>query len=811
MTPRNDQPDAATPTSDNAASALPVDALRWRCDPAALGFRTTGDVDPIHTVIGQDSAVESLQFGLETDARGQNVFVRGLEGTGRMTLVRQLFNEIKPSCSSVYDYCYVHNFEDPNCPSLIRLPQGRGRQFRKMVDALIEFIRSDLRGALSSEDMQRRREAIDERAERLIAQITDPFDQLLRSHGLALVSVTAGAATQLGIFPLIDDKPIPPEEFEQLRASGAINDQDYAALRERFESHKEKFQEIGQKVQQIRDDQMNAVHLLYRTAARTTLELHVTRIEKESNSTDVTRFIRAVVDDVVEHRLRGIDEDTDFVDLYRVNVIRERTRGESCPIVIENVPTVTSLLGSIDAQLGPGGVVRSDHTMINAGSLLRADGGYLILEASDVISEPGAWKMLMRTLRTGRLEIVPREFAGAMMGRTIKPEPIELDVKVILLGDAYTYHLLDSADPDFANMFKVLADFDQEIRRDERGIAQYAGVLTRIIREEELPEFDAAAVAELVEHGARVVSRGNRLTARFGRLADIAREAAFLCRKNGTTVVTGETVREAVRRTKRRGDLPARRFRELVAERTIIVETRGEAVGQINGLAVLQAGPLTYGFPARISATVGPGGAGIINVDREAALSGAIHTKGFLILHGLLRRLLCAHHPPAFSASVVFEQSYGMIDGDSASGAEICCLLSALTGKPLRQDLAMTGAIDQFGHILAIGGVNEKIEGFYDACCDAGLTGTQGVVIPKANAAELMLRHDVVDAAEQGRFAIHAVSTLGEALELFTGMPAGEQDASGEYPEGTLLRCAVDESKTYWERAIKAGQAAREG
>jgi len=474
---------------------------------------------------------------------------------------------------------------------------------------------------------------------------------------------------------------------------------------------------------------------------------------------------------------------------------------EFCPVIIENTPTLANLLGSIDRRVLPEGVAISDHLMISCGSLLRADGGYLILEARDVLSEPGAWKVLVRTLRTGLLEIVPSEFSGPWGMRTLKPEPIPINVKVILIGDPGLYYLLASSDPDFPHLFKILADFETSIPRNDEGVEAYAGVLSRIAREEKLPHFSKCAVAALAEHGARIAGRNDRLTTRFGRLTDIAREAAFLTSKQADRVVMGETVREAIRRTRRRADMPARKFRERVADGTIRLQLQDACVGQVNGLAVIQAGQLTYGFPTRITATIGAGSAGMINIERESQLSGAIHTKGFYILGGLLRHLLQTQHPLAFSASIAFEQSYGGIDGDSASGAEMCCLLSALTGIALRQDLAMTGAIDQHGHIQPIGAVTEKIEGFFDTCDELGLTGTQGVIIPRSNVSGLTLREDVATACASGKFHVYAVDTIQEALEVFTGVEVGERDDEGEYPDDTLLRKAVDRAYEFWALA----------
>jgi ATP-dependent Lon protease len=359
--------------------------------------------------------------------------------------------------------------------------------------------------------------------------------------------------------------------------------------------------------------------------------------------------------------------------------------------------------------------------------------------------------------------------------------------------------MLEALDPDFAHLFKVLADFEEVIPRDDAGVRCYANVVARIARDEELPAFDRTALAELCEHGARIAARRGKLTARFGRLADLVREAAFLAGRDNRQTVTREDVQAAVRRTKARTDLPSRRFQELVRDGTLRIATRGAEVGQINGLAVMSAGQLAYGFPTRITATIGPGSRGAINIEREAELSGAIHTKGFYILGGLLRHLLRTQHPLAFDASVAFEQSYAGIDGDSASAAEICCLLSALTELPIRSDLAMTGAIDQVGHILPIGAVNEKIEGFFDACVATELTGSQGVVIPAANAGDLMLRHDVVEAAEAGRFQVHAIETIHEAIGLFTGVDPGQRGDDGQYPPDTVLGRAVQQAAAFWE------------
>jgi predicted ATP-dependent protease len=780
---------------------LPAAALRWRCDPEALAFQDTTQVEPMPGVIGQDTAIDALRFGLETRAPGQNVFVRGLAGTGRMTLIRRQLEELRPTCPLARDRCYVHNFTEPDRPRVISLPRGRARAFERAVDDLADFVRDELGQALGTERIRARKVAIDRAAQEQVRAVVEPFEKSLQEAGLALVTLPVGPVTHSLIFPVVDGKPITPEEFDQLHEQGKVGDEQYQRYQDQHQGFEQALAEVNHQIHLIGRRHAETVGPMIEGEARSILREFIWRVESEFPDPAVKEFVREVVDDVAERRLHKLGEGEDFTRLYRVNVLLAHGGGEACPIVIENAPTMANLLGAVDREVGPMGAFHSDHLMIRAGSLLRADGGYLIMEAREVLTEPGAWKVLLRTLRSGLLEIVPPEMAFPWVPQGLKPEPIDLDVKVILVGDANVYYLLDEIDPDFPHLFKVLADFDSVIPRDGHGIACYAGVLARIIHEENLPPLDRTAVAALVEHGARIAARAGKLTARFGRVADLAREGAYIAAKRANGHVSGEDVREAVRRTKRRADLPSRRFRELLADGTINIQAQGSAVGQINGLAVLHAGPLTYGFPARITATIGPGTAGVINIEREAALSGAIHTKGFYILGGLLRYLLQANHPLAFDASIAFEQSYGGIDGDSASGAEICCLLSALTGVPVRQDVAMTGAIDQVGHILSVGAVNEKIEGFFDVCRDLGLTGTQGVIVPASNAGDLMLRDDVVEACAAGQFHVWGVGTIHDAIELLAGMPAGVRGAEGEYPKGSLLDRAVKRAEEYWLRA----------
>jgi ATP-dependent Lon protease len=772
--------------------------LRWLCDPDRFEFSSTEEIEPLDEIVGQDSAIEALRYGLETNAPGQNIFVRGLTGTGRSTTIRRLLESIRPPCPPAADRCYVYNFAQPDRPRLITVPRGEGERLARRLEALIQFVKDDLTRALSSDLVKSRMGELEKSTAAEIESLTAPFETELRSAGLSLLTTQMGPLTRQMIVPVVDGEPVPLEHLEALRRQGRFSDAALDATRAQIATHAERLQKIGESVQEIQIRHQRAIGELMEGEVTALLAQSMAGIRTEFPSPEVGAFLDGIIDDIASKRIQHLDQAERFTQLYRVNVVLSHDN-DDCPIVIDNSPSLPGLVGSVDWSMGPDGAPEAPQLMVRGGTLLRADGGYLIVEARDVLTEPGAWKALIRTLRAGRIELTPPDLPVPWRMPMLRPDPIPVKVKVILLGDPGVYPMLEALDPDFANLFKVLADFDDVIPRDDSGLRCYANIVARIAREEELPAFDRSSLAELSEHGARIAARRGKLTARFGRLADLVREAAFVARRDERATVVREDVQAAIRRTKARADLPSRRFRDFVRDGTLQIATRGAEVGQINGLAVMNAGQLAYGFPTRITATIGPGSRGAINIEREAELSGAIHTKGFYILGGLLRHLLRTQHPLAFDASVAFEQSYAGIDGDSASGAEICCLLSALTELPLRADLAMTGAIDQMGHILPIGAVNEKIEGFYDACTATELTGSQGVVIPASNAGDLMLRHDVLEAAAVGRFEIHAIETIHEAIGLFTGVEPGQQAEDGQYRPDTVLGRAVERAAAFWQ------------
>ena len=790
--------DNQNPTPVHLKTLVGASMLRWSCDGDCVPFESTAELVGSQDVEGQQTAREAIEFGITCLAPGQNIYVRGARGTGRIRMVRHLLEQLAPPSNAKRDFCYVHNFSRTEHPRLIELPPGDGPKFRKCMEELAEFAESELVKALEGEPFVSQRHEIQDSVNQQIKAKMKPLEEALQKDGLALVQ--GQGPGQAGIFPVIDGQPVPPDRMGALVAQGDLTNEAVEKIETAINGYQKQLKEIGRDINDTIRAASAEIRTINENAANELIGPRIAQISGTWDTDSVKKFLKDVVNDIIEYRIDS-EEDPPLKILHGVNVVLTQDDSESRPVVEESTPNMMNLLGTVEPDFGPNGVAISDYRGVHAGALLRADEGYLVVDVNDLLSEPGAWRALMRTLRTGMLEIVPPEASWMRQTVVTQPEPIKVRVRVILIGDARTYYQLDHADPDFRELFKVLADFDNEILRDSQGIGAYGQVIANLCEEESLPHFHKSAIAELAEHGARIVARPDRLTARFGRIADIAREAAFLATDE---LVKDGDVREAVRRTKRRANLPSRKFQEMVNNRTIMVETSGEVVGQINGLAVMRSGPLTYGFPARITATIGPGTAGLINIEGRAQMSGTIHTKGFHILGGLLRHLIRTKHPLAFSASLAFEQSYGGIDGDSASGAEMVCLLSALTDIPVKQTMSMTGAIDQHGNIEAIGGVNEKIEGFFDACDYFGLTGDQGVVIPKSNAGDLMLRDDVVEACSKGKFHVYAVETIHEALELMTGHEAGELDDKGNYPEDSMLGKAVDKALQFWRLTLSS-------
>ncbi|TDI47869.1 MAG: hypothetical protein E2P02_02340 [Acidobacteria bacterium] len=780
--------------------------LRWQCPDAWFDFENTLEIPPKIGVENQSTAIQALKFGLHCKGVGQNVFVRGLRGGARLKLVAELVRQFGSRTCETLEYAFVHNFAAPDAPRLLSLPSGTGQTFQRGVRDLCEFILNGLSEALASSAVHSRVDAIREEAKAAVERATVELESSLSEASLELVSISENGVEHAAVRPVIDGSPVSREDLAHLQSSGKIDEQRYQQFLADLETFQPRVREVIGHVGLILRQSAAKQRGISEGPARWVLHEAVADIRREFTSEDVGRFVDELINDVVENRVRGTSvESFDAHSCYGVHLLEDWTTRDAFPVVTENHPSLANLVGSVDASREPA----SAHFSIQAGSLLRANGGCLILDARELRSEPNSWKVLVRTLASGMLEILPPELSASSLPSAIKPGAIPIDVRIVLVGDHKIYRELDEKEGVFSELFKVLADFDSTVDRARDGAYLYAGVLSRLNRDEQYIPFDASAVAALVEQGARLADRPGRLTTHFAKIEDTAREGAFIAESKAETVARRGHIEEAIRTARNRADLPARRYRALLKGGTYNVQTRGWVPGQVNGLAVIKAGQIAYGFPARLTVSSGAGDQGIINIESRASLSGNIHTKGMHILEGLVRHLLRADFPLTFTASLAFEQSYGNIDGDSASGAEICCLISSLADTPIDQGLAITGAIDQRGRIQAVGGVNDKVEGFFDACFDAGLTGEQGVIIPAANVPDLMLREDILEHCKDGQFRVIAVEWVQEALEILTGVTAGEWEPEAKRltPDSVLARARA-KAKQYWMQSMRGRGAA---
>jgi len=791
--PSDPEPAIGSVTRPTIAAVSP-DQLRWRCPKDWLPFETTASVDPATSIIGQDDAAEAVRFGLTTRAPGHHIYVRGVSGTGRIGLVQQMMSRVRPRDADACDHCLVRNFERPDRPLLITLPRGGAARFASLLDAFAQWLDRDFRKAMDAQSLQAERIALDESLSAAAEKLTAPFEAEVEAAGLIVLSDDDGGGQTTRLVATIDGKPTPPEAIDELVAAGTLTEERAEELAALVESFEERLAEIAVRLDELRERHDERVRSLLQRQVRAVVRPRLARAKREFSDGKLHAFLDAAVEDLSTRRLEAFVTGEKISRLYRVNPIVTHPTDDACPIVLESTPSLTNLFGSVEREWSESGTPQTDHLLVRPGSILRADGGFLIIEAQEILREPDAWRALVRALRTGKVDFPSETASTPWTVRSLHPESIPLNTKIVLVGDSNIHAVLDQLDPDFSHLFKVLADLESDLPRTPESVALYAQVLARISADEKLLPFARSAVAELVEHGARIAGGPRRITARFGRIGDVAREAAFVAAEAGVETIDAKHVTEAIRRGRRRADLPARRYRDRLADGTIRVQLKGDVVGQINGLAVIHAGPLIYGFPQRITATVSPGRTGVINIEREADLSGSIHTKAFYILGGLLRELLRPEHPVAFDASIAFEQSYGGIDGDSASCAEMCCLLSALTSVPIRQSLAITGAIDQKGNVMTIGAVNEKIEGFHDTCAAMGLTGAQGVLIPASNVSDLALRPDVVEACAAGRFSVLPIERIEDAIELLFAI----DDPDGDGVAAHVLKRAVARMLAFW-------------
>ena len=763
--------------------------LYQACDPSQFNFRTTAELADLTEIIGQTRAMDAVRFGSSIRQEGYNLFVMGSPGMGKRSLVQQFLKNKASREAEPADWCYLNNFDQPHQPKVLKLPPGKGEALRLSMEGLVEYLRTAIPAQFESEEYRSKvnaiHQAFNERQEKVISELGEEAEK----QEIVLLSTPDG----FDLAPSRNHEVIPPEEYDKLpqaekeRILTAITE--LQARLEKVLNHLPQWRrERSEHIKQLNRDIMLSV------VAHVIDELRT----QYANLPEVLSFLDAVQRDMILHvdDFRKPDESINISGIpvvahqtfsnYQVNVLVSNQNSSGAPLVCEDNPTYSNLLGRVE-HISQFGALVTNFTLIKPGALHRANGGYLLLDIRKILMQPFAWDALKRALQTREIRI---ESLGQMYSListvSLEPEPIPLAVKVVLFGDRLLYYLLQAYDPEFSELFKVAADFEEVIDRSAEVQQLYAQLIATLVRKESLLPYDRDAVARVIEHSSRLVSDSEKLSMQMRNIADLLREADYWARDAGHATVLASDVQHAIDTQIHRQDRIRDRLYEAILRGTLMIDTAGAVIGQVNGLAVIELGSFAFAQPTRITATTRLGKGNFINIEREAELSGAIHSKGVLILAAFLASRYAKNQPLALSASLAFEQSYGKIDGDSASLAELCALLSNLANAPILQSLAITGSVNQLGQAQAIGGVNEKIEGFFDICAARGLSGQQGVVIPVSNVKHLMLRRDVIDAVTKGFFAIYAVENVDQAISLLTGIPAGEVDEKGSYPEGTI-------------------------
>lgn len=791
------------------SSAVPNDLLRRTVDPSGLGFRTTAELEPASSLIGQDRALKAIQLGANIKQPDFNLFVLGPPESGKTTAVQAYLDKKAKSEPSPDDWVYVNNLKDPDRPKALPLPQGRAEAFAKAMVEAIDELRAALPALFESDDYQARRRAIDEEFRSQQERSLDALSERAKTQNIAVLRTPTGFA----MAPTHDGKVLKPEVFETLpEAARSEIETKIAALQKELEGileqmprvmkdRRARLQELNEQLaelavrQAIGDVQAQFDDLPQIKAHLATVHEDLIRnvanfLPQADGEGEQEAMVSQPVDVMRDARFRR----------YMVNVMVANGRhGPGARIIEEDNPTHANLMGRVEhiAQMG---ALITDFLLIKPGSLHLANGGYLLLDARKLLTSPFAWEALKRALKSRRIDIeTPAEALGAISTKSLTPEPIPLSVKVFLFGDRQLYYLLSQHEPDFQRLFKIQADFDETIDRTEQNHGDYARLIASITRTHSLRPVDAAGVARLIEEGSRLAEDNQKLSLEIGKLADIVREADHYAAESGRDVIDRADVARAVDEQIQRADRVRDKSEESVKREIMLIDTKGEKVGQINGLSVLGLTNFAFGKPSRITARVRLGSGKVTDIERETDLGGPLHSKGVMILWGFLAGRFAQEMPLALAASLVFEQSYGGVDGDSASSAELYALLSALAEAPIKQGIAVTGSVNQLGEVQAIGGVNQKIEGFFDICKNRGLDGSQGVLIPRSNVQHLMLREDVVEAARAGKFTIHAVDTIDHGVAILTGQPAGERGRDGLFAPGSINRRVEDRLRRFAE------------
>ncbi len=759
---------------------LNPDQLRRVCETDRFTFETTADLPFTKKIIGQPRGTRSIEFGIDIDSPGFNIYVLGPAGSGRTTSIERFLKEKAVSARVPDDWVYVQNFQDPRRPRAITMPAGMGARFRDDIAELINCLRREIPKAFETKEYSEALARISDEYEGQRSLVLQKIQHKAAEQGFTIIRTPDG----LVITPVADGQPIPQEAFNALAAEE----------QERLESARRELErELEEALKTVisleQETRVETVALDQRVA--TSVAEHYFRALQSTYAVEEEALLHLDLmrEDIIQHvdHFRPQEEDKGELDpfqRYQVNLIVDHSKTAGAPVVVESNPSYHNLVGRIEYDI-KFGAPTTNFTNIKAGCLHRANGGYLVLRAGEVLTDDRAWQALKRAL-TDRVIRIEEPAAEAIATKTLDPEPIPLNVKVVLLGAPALYYTLFGLEEDFAKLFKVKADFDAEMDRTPENENEFALFVAARCHEENLRHFDCGAIGKIIEYGSRLAGSQGKLSTRFGEVADVIREASYWAGTAGRTTVQAEDISRAINERTFRSNLIEERLRRQIREGMLFVDTDGDVVGQVNGLYVMQIGDHSFGQPSRITAQTYMGRTGVVSIEREVELSGPLHNRGVMTLSGYLGGKYAQEHPLSLSASLAFEQNYSSIEGDSASSAELYALLSSLAGKPINQGIAVTGSVNQWGQVQPIGGVTEKVEGFFEICQIQGLSGQQGVIVPAANVRDLMLREEVVEAASAGQFSIWAVGTIDEGLEILTGTPAGESGAGGTYPKGTI-------------------------
>lgn len=783
---------------------VPWEETCWTCKTEDFNFQCTDELTPLDRFIGQDRALDAIRFGLEVDKPGYNLFVTGLTGTGKTSAIKAHLESIiedmerqeksKPPC----DWCYAHNFDDPDRPFALSLPAGEGKSLRSRMTYILALLREEMPKVFKSEQFEAERLEMEEKGRLTTQEIMGALEQDARSQGFAVQMNQTGVT----IFPMVENRAMSPEEYQ------ALEEEQRKSVDEVRNQLMQQTQETMAKVREAEKESWDLIHDHERSAAEHRVaDIFRPTVNAYENVPEVNHYLRHLADNVLDHL--NLFKDDEAVPsqtappmgsappsgsgpgnpflAFEINLLVDNSDVVTSPIVVEPNPNWGNLFGRIERRATMG-TYFSDHSMLKPGSIHQANGGYLVLNARDVLTYPPVWEGLKRVIRNREIRLEdPAEQNGFFVPQGLRPEPIPLDIKVIITGDESTYRLLTTVDnEDFWDLFKVKAEFDNKVDITPDNIDAYCAFICRTCEDEGLRAFDANGAARVIEFAARMVSDQKKLSTRFGQIKDLLIESDYWAGQASCELVLGEHVEQAVNKKIHRLNIVEERVQEMVENGSVLLDFTGSVVGQVNGLAVYDLGDFSFGRPSRITAQTFAGREGVINIEREASLSGSTHDKGVLILSGYLGAKFGQERPLTLSSSLCFEQSYDGVDGDSASSTELYAIMSSLSGLPLKQNLSVTGSVNQMGEIQPIGGVNQKVEGMFDVCRIAGLTGDQGVMVPHQNLRNLMLRADVVAAIKEGKFHIYSVRTIDEGLEILTGVTAGERGPHGEFPEGTV-------------------------